>query len=170
MVEFKILNVDREWITKVLKKHGAELIFNGEIVTEYFDRETDNFIKDGKRLRLRNKADTTRLAFRDSYNEDRLGEVDEVEIEVNDIENTRKLLKSIGFESFKRFKKYRYDYKVGNSFISFDNYREDLKYIPEFLTIEAPMESIAFKWAERFGYQRKDCKVITVTELINKYP
>ncbi|WKZ31566.1 MAG: CYTH domain-containing protein [Candidatus Dojkabacteria bacterium] len=167
--EFKILEVDRQWIAGVLAKSGAKLIFEGEIVTTYFDKPSENLVRSGRRLRLRKKADVATLSLRDKYLESLKGFVHEVEVEVSNYDEMLKMLKTLGYQEFKVFSKYRYDYEVDDVVVSFDKYQGDYDKIPEFMTIEADDEDEVYEWAERLGYAKKDCVAISIIDLINKY-
>lgn len=168
-VEFKIKEVDRKWLEDVLYKHGAEKIFEGELKDIYYDNPRDNFLKNGKRITLRTKGSVSKLNYRDKYQELGIGVHDEFEVEVSDGEMMDKIMRGLGFEHFKMFKKYRYDYNKDDIIISFDKYLGDLDYIPEFMMIEAPSEDIAYEWAERFGYTEDDCEVLSVLDIIEFY-
>lgn len=167
--EFKILEVDREWIAKLLLKNGAKQIFEGEIVTTYFDKPSENLVKSGRRLRLRKKGEKTTISLRDKYLESLKGFVHEVEVEIGDHDEMLKMLKTLGYMEFKVFSKYRYDFEAGSAIISFDKYKGDYANIPEFMMIEADNEEEVYEWAEKMGYSKKDCVAISIIDLINKY-
>lgn len=168
-VEFKIREVNRKWLEDVLYKHGAEKIFEGELKDIYYDNPRDNFLKKGKRITLRTKGSISKLTFRDKYNDLGVGLIDEWEVEVSDGDMMDKIMIGLGFEHFKMFKKYRFDYNKDDVIISFDKYLGDLDYIPEFMMIEASNEEDVYKWAELFGYKEDDCEALSVLDLIESY-
>ncbi len=168
-IEYKIRDVNRKWLEDVLYKHGAEKIFEGEMKDIYYDNPLDNFMKKGKRITLRTKGATSKLSFRDKYNDLGIGIVDEWEVEVSNGDMMDKIMLGLGFEHFKVFKKYRVDYHKDDVIISFDKYLGDLDSIPEFMMIEASSEEEVFKWAELFGYTRDDCEALSVLDIIGFY-
>ena len=167
--EFKIREVNRKWIEKVLVKNGFKNVFEGQITTIYYDKKEDDFLKMGKRITLRIKGDKAKLSYRDKYNEVGLGVVDEYEVSIGDGDMMDQILVGLGFERFKVFKKHRFDYQHGNVIVSFDQYIGEYEYIPEFMMIESDSEDEVFEWAEKFGYVPEDCEPISVLDLINMY-
>ncbi len=168
-VEYKITDVNRPWLEDVLYKHGFEKTFEGEMSDIYYDRNQDGFLKKGKRVTLRTKGSLSKLSFRDKYNDLGLGIVDEWEVEVSDGEMMDQIMLGLGFNHFRVFKKYRYDYAKEGMIISFDKYTGDLSYIPEFMMLEGNSEEEIFEWAEKFGYTNDDCQAISVLDLIEMY-
>ncbi|MCA9377083.1 CYTH domain-containing protein [Candidatus Nomurabacteria bacterium] len=168
-IEYKIREVNRKWLEDILFQHGAEKFFEGEIVDIYYDRKTDGFMEKGKRLSLRTKGDSHKLSFKDKYNELGLGIIDEWEVEISDGKMMDQIMLGLGFQHFKIFKKFRYDYVKDDVFISFDKFEGEYEYIPEFMMIEASQEAHIFEWAERFGYKQEDCEPLSVMDLIAYY-
>lgn len=170
-LEYKIAEVNREWLEDILYKHDAEKTFEGEMLDIYYDRSSDNFLKKGKRLVLRNKGNVSKLSFRDKYNDIGMGIIDEWEVEVSDGEMMDQIMMGLGFNHFKTFKKNRVDYHSvkDDVYISFDKYSGDLSFIPEFMMIEGASDKRIFSWAEKFGYKEEDCQAISVIDLIEYY-
>lgn len=167
--EFKILEVDRKWISAELEKLSAKKTFEGEIITTYFDKLSENLVRSGRRLRLRKKGDITTISLRDKYLESLKGFVQEKEVVVGNYDEMLEIMKSLGYQVFKEFSKYRYDYEVAGVTVSFDKYRGEHEEIPEFMMIEANSEDEVYEWAEKLGYSQKDCVAISIIDLINKY-
>ena len=168
-VEYKIKEVDRAWIETVLLDNGAVKVFEGDLITTYFNRKDDDFMASGRRLSLRYKANKSVLTFKDKYNDVGVGVADEFSVEVSDPHLMKGILAGMGFISFKTFRKYRYDYQIGETTFSFDKYQDDFEYVPEFMMIEAESKEEVVKWAQKFNHNESECEIISVLELIQLY-
>lgn len=168
-VEYKIREVKSDWLEKALLKYGARKIFEDEVFTTYYDRIDGNFMKLGKRLTVSKQGDAGVLSFKDKYNSPGIGVSNEITVEVLDPLLMDKVMVALGFTHFKTFKKFRKEYQYDSITLTFDKYREELDFIPEFLIIEADKEKDAFEWAEKLGYKEESLKVTTVLELIKYY-
>jgi adenylate cyclase class IV len=172
-IEYKIRDVNLEWLETILEDHQATKTFEGELFTTYFDKSGEEFVKSGQRLSVRHKGSHATITFRDKYSKLASGDVQEYTLEADDAEAATNLLLAVGFKKFKTFKNYRYDYKVDCKIdcitISFDKYLDDLEFIPEFMTIEGDSEEKIMKWVEKFGYLKSDCEAISVVDLIKDY-
>lgn len=167
--EYKIREINREWVEKVLQDYDFKKTFEGEVFTTYFDSADKKFLQSGKRLSVKSKGDKHTITYRDPYKEVGFGVSDEFEVEVSEPYLMSKIIEELGFHEFKTFKKFRVDYHVENVILSFDKYLEEFSYVPEFLMLESDSEDAIFTWAERLGYTRDECEAISVLELIKKY-
>jgi len=84
-----------------------------------FDNETGTLKNGGKLLRLR-KSDRVMLTFKTPIEKSRFKVMDEYEIEVSDFEETRTILKALGFHRVFRYQKKREIYEVNGVCVFLD--------------------------------------------------
>ena len=83
-IEVKILEIDVEEIEKKLKKMEAEKVFEGEVVSIYFDFPDKLLEREGKILRLRQKGDKVILTYKELISKDEAKIMDEYELTIDD--------------------------------------------------------------------------------------
>jgi adenylate cyclase class IV len=169
-VEYKIREVNREWLEGILINAGAVRKLDKEIFTSYYDIKGDEqFIKTGKRLSVSDGGDTGFISFKDKYSEKGEGISDELVVEVSDPLLMDKILSELGYTPYKTFKKKRIEFHHGPTVITFDKYLGEFEYIPEFMIIESDTEEHVAEWIEQMGYHKEDAEIITVLNLIKYY-
>lgn len=168
-VEFKVREVNRNEFLSQLEAYGAEITFTGEISTVYYDNKDIGFADSGKRLCLRSKGQETMLTFKNKYSDLEVSISDEYEISISDPLTMEKVLEGMGYEPLVKFQKDRVDLKIDDVYFSFDKYRGEYSFIPEFLTIESNNEAIILYWADELGIKRENLESITVLGLIKMY-
>lgn len=108
-------------IEQLLKKIGAVCMVRRRFEFNLrFDDQKNNFRKQHKVLRLRS-YDDNRLTFKDAGNV--IGNTlsrTEIEIVVNDFENAKLFLKSLGFHIASTYEKYRAMYRYNSAIIALD--------------------------------------------------
>lgn len=119
-IELKFITKDFEIIRRQLKKLGAKLKWSGKEKNWYFDTSQNNLWKKGKAFRLRTagkhqltlKANSTHKLFKSA---------DEYEISVSDAEETKKLLKQLGFRVWLAYTKTRECWNIRGADITLDS-------------------------------------------------
>ena len=168
-IEYKIRNISKAVLSPRLETFGASKLFEGEIVTTYYESKALNFTASGKRLSMRTKGDFTMLTYKNKYHDLEVSVSDELEVEVTNPLAMNGILEGLGFEQMMKFHKNRTDYRIDNATFSFDKYIGEYSFIPEFLTIESDNEAIIFYWAEELGIDREKLEGITILDMIKEY-
>ncbi len=164
-VEAKILEVDKEKLIEQLKLLGAKEVFDGEIDAHYYDTPDRILKKEKKTLRLRKEGDQAVLTSKKSINRDKAKIEEEYEIEMNDFEETEKILNNIGFVEFAQQPKHRTSLHLGNICFEFDT----LPGIPTFLEIEAPTIEDIEQYTKKLGFKKEDLKPWTGKDVLKHY-
>lgn len=168
-IEVKILEIDRKKVESKLISLGAKKIFDGEIDAYFFDFKDDSLRKSDLMLRLRKEERKIVLTFKKPIKENGAKILEESEIEVSDFDTTKIILNSLGLQVWKRAKKHRTTYSLGDTHFELDKYIEDYNFIPEFLEIEAKNIDDIHKFIEALGFKKSDCKPWTLQDLIKYY-
>lgn len=171
-LEYKVREVNRSSMQSLLEQYQAELLFDGEVFTAYYDKVHSDFINNGKRLTVTSTKDGHGIiSFRDKYKEKGENLPDEYEVEVSDPELMDKILSGVGFTHFMNFNKHRTEFYIEefNLIVIFEKYLGDLDYIPEFMIIEAEEESDLNSWIEHAGISEDQLMQVSVMDLIKHY-
>ncbi len=167
-VEVKILEIDRPKIEKALVGLNAQKVFDGELVTLFFDFE-DNSIRKGKNvLRLRKDPHKTELTYKHVHFEREAKVAEEYSVEVSDLDTTIKILEKLGLSVTEQMQKHRISYKLEGTRFDIDHYGGKYEFVPEFLEIEGEVNLI-HKYAMLLGFQEKDCLPWSTDELLRYY-
>ena len=167
--EVKILEVNRAELEEKLKSLGAKKVFEGELSATLFDNKKKEISSSDGLLRLRDEGGKFFLTHKGVVPSAKTKIRDETEIEVSDIEKTKKILKVLGFEEIGRMKKKRISYKLGDLKFEFDKYTEEYDFIPEFLEIESESEEEIKKILKKLGLSIEDTKPWSMKDLIKHY-
>jgi adenylate cyclase class 2 len=136
-IELKFLDIDVEEIINKLEKLGAELKYDTHIESYSFS-SSDFHISDSnmKYLRVRRVNGDVEVTYKDSAKKSDMTVREEINIEVNDFEQTVELIEKLGFKKDKIFTKHRVHYELGNIHFELDT----LDGIPTYLEIETQTE------------------------------
>lgn len=167
--EVKILEVNRKKIEETLVGKGASKVFDGEIVTLFFDFEDRRIVKAKDVLRLRKERDKSELTYKKVHGFHNAKTAEEYTVEVSDIETARKILESLGLAVTESMQKHRVSFMLGQARFDIDCYGGDYGFIPEFLEIEAQDINEIYRNAALLGFTSKDCLPWSTTELIQHY-
>jgi predicted adenylyl cyclase CyaB len=168
-IEVKILNINHSAIEDKLSRLHAEKIFEGEIETSFFDFK-DGSIKRAKNLlRLRREGEKIVLTFKRVHGNQAAKIADEYEVEVSNLETTKKILGSLGLWAFETMQKHRTSYKLNGTRFDIDRYEGKYAFIPEFLEIESNNIELIHKYAGLLGYGASDCLPWSTPDLISHY-
>lgn len=147
-IEGKWLNVDTDDFRKKLASVGANLI-NSErlMVREVFDFPDGRLDKINGWVRLRDEGDKITLCYK-QLNDRSVNGTKEVNLVVDDYDETVSFLNSIGLESKSVQETKRESWRFGNVEIEIDTW----PWIPSFVEIEAESEEDLKKTAELLGF------------------
>jgi len=164
-IEVKILEINVEEIEKKLKEIGAEEVFEGELVSIYFDFEDRSLEKESKVLRLRQKSDTVILTYKELISQDKAKIMDEYELAVNELEPMKRIFEGIGLFPLYEFNKHRTTYKLNQTSFEIDKYPG----IPAFLEIETSDLNTLNGIISEFGFSSEEVKSYSVKDVLEYY-
>jgi predicted adenylyl cyclase CyaB len=112
----KKINVNKDILNKI-KKLRAKKIFDGEMITLYYDFKDNSLTKRGKLLRLRKEGEKTELAFKEKVKSK--GDINKtilkenLKVNVEDYDKMRQILKELGMEIIRKTKFNRKEFIIG---------------------------------------------------------
>lgn len=150
-IEAKWLNIDISEMRRRLKAIGAILVTPERLmVRSVFDYPDKRLEKISGWIRVRDEGDKITLSYKQLHDRTLHG-TQEVSVVVDDYENTRSLLESIGLRQYSAQETKRESWRLGNVEIELDTW----PWIPSFIEIEADNESNLFEVAESLKLDRK---------------
>ncbi len=164
-IEVKILEIDVKEIEEKLKKIGAEKVFEGEIVSIYFDFPGKLLEKEGKILRLRQKGNLVILTYKELISQDKAKIMDEYELEVDDFSSMKRIFEGVGLFPLYQFNKHRTTYKLNQAHFEIDKYPG----IPAFLEIEAPDLNTIDEIVSELGFSREKVNSYSIKDVLEYY-
>jgi adenylate cyclase class 2 len=164
-IEVKILEINVEGIEEKLKEMGAEKVFEGEMVSIYFDFPDKSLEKEGKILRLRQKEDKVILTYKELISQDEAKIMDEYELTVSDFESLKRIFEGIGLLPLYEFNKHRITYQLNQTHFEIDKYPE----IPVFLEIEAPDLNTINEIVSELGFSKEEVKSYSIRDVLKYY-
>jgi len=164
-IEVKILEINVEEVEEKLKKMGAEKVFEGEVVSIYFDFPDKSLEKEGKILRLRQKGDKVILTYKELISQDKAKIMDEYELNVDDFESMKKIFEGIGLCPLYQFRKHRTTYKLKRTHFEIDKYPD----IPAFLEIETPDLSTIDEMISELGFPKEKVNSYSIKDVLEYY-
>ncbi len=168
-IEVKILYVDKKALSKRLLSLGAKKVFDGELMSLFFDYK-DNRLKDsGNTLRIRKEGKESFLYLKSFISDSDVKTCEELCVKVDDISAAESILLRLGLKPDGKLLKHRTSYALGEIKVEFDRYLEEYAFVPEFLEIEGPDAEAIFKMAKKLGYSKDDCKPWTSSQLVEHY-
>jgi len=154
-VEVKILEIDVPSIESKLVALGATKVFEGDIQASLYDFPDQRLNQDRSFIRLRTKGEKAEFVFKKHIANEVAESYDELEVEVSDIEVTRKILEKIGLvETVHGVRKHRITYAADNAHFELDKFEG----MPAFFEIEVSDSDELPKWVELLGYTMDDAK------------
>ncbi len=164
-IEVKILEINVEEVEEKLKKMGAEKVFEGEVISIYFDFSDKLLEKEDKILRLRQKEDKVILTYKELISQDEAKIMDEYELKVNDFSSMKRIFKSIGLFPLYEFKKKRTTYELNQIHFEIDKYHD----VPAFLEIEAPDLDTIDKMVSELGFSKEKVNSYSIKDVLKYY-
>ncbi len=170
-IEIKVLGIGHKDLEEKILRLGGDKVFDLELLSIKYDRDDHKISDKNENLRLRKKGDSLILTHKGAAekNDKGLKIKEETEVEISDLDNMRKILRSIGFEEVRTIKKRRIVYKLDNVEIVFDTHLDEYSYIPEFLEIEAPDEDLIKEYIQLLGLEEYKTVSWGVEGLIDYY-
>ncbi len=151
-IEMKFLEINEKEIEEKLKKMKAKKTLDSEINAHYFDYADNRLESNRTILRLRKKGDVCMLTTKREISRDNAKITEKHFTQIIDFEETRNILKTIGFSEVRGIKRHRKRYALGNNtFFDIDVIKE----IPPFLEIEAKTEKEIDKYRKELGIKEK---------------
>ena len=163
--EAKILEVNKEEVSKRIEELGGKKVFEGQIITYAFDTESDSLKNSGMLLRIRNENGRFVLGLKKILEETSVKTMEEYEVEIEDFETAKKLLESLSYKLKQVIEKHRISFKLENCRIDIDI----IKGLPTYLEIEAPTEKEIIKCAELLGFKKTELKNWTIFDILEYY-
>ena len=120
-------------------------------------------------LRIRKDQDKTELTYKKVNYTQTAKVAEELSVEISDIEQMKKILQNLGLSEIENMQKIRTSYKLDLLRFDIDHYVGDYSFIPDFLEIEAPNIDLIHRYAERLGFEAKDCLAWSTPQLIQHY-
>ena len=146
--EVRVLNIDKEKVIKKLKKIGA--VFQWDQVQRRYVYDFIPKLK-GKWIRLRTNGIRTTLTIKDIVSS-KIDGTRELEVEVDDFDNTNKILNELGYEAKGYQENRRCQYVLDDVEIDID----DWPYLDTYLEIEGPSEERVYEVLKLLGYKEAD--------------
>jgi len=163
-IEVKVIEINKKEVVNKLISLGAKKVSELGVSTIVFDTPSKDLHNSGKTLRLRKKGKYY-LTLKEHKRGAFAKEDDEFEVEVNDFEVTKKLFESIGFVSSKLKTSHRITYKLKNSLVEIQEFKE----IPPYFEVESPSEKELREILELLGADKSKVRNWNGWELFDHY-
>jgi len=164
-IEVKILEIDEKEVIERLRGLGARKIFDGDVITTYFDFEDKRLAKEGKILRLRKKGDQVELTYKKKISKKEAKITDEYEVIVDRIDAVVEILEMVGLKEFHKSIKHRISYTKDNIHFEIDTYPG----IPAFLEIEAQSVGELREYINKLGFSMDETLPWSIKDVLEYY-
>lgn len=154
-IEVKILEVGHKDLEDLIYSFGGKKVFQGELYAIFYDNY--NLKQNRDVFRLRREGDRSFLTYKVDKSCNLAKIKEETEIEVSDFEETRYLIKLLGFHEVDFKVKNRVSYKIDDIKLDFDKLLGNERFVPEFMEIEANSIDKIYYMAKRLGFKEEDC-------------
>jgi len=168
-IEAKILEIDRRDVEKRLVDLGAKKIFDGDILTMFFDFRDGSIVGAKNVLRLRKEGDKVELTFKKVHFTDVAKVAEEYSVEVSNLQTVKEILENLGLHETESMEKWRISYQLENARFDIDRYLGEYAYIPEFMEIEAKNEGALNSYANVLGFGPEKCLPWSTKDVIQYY-
>ena len=91
--------------------------------------------------------------------------MEEYEVEVDDFETVRKIMKGVGLKESKIYVKNRTSFKIGKVRFELDT----LPRIPTYMEIEAPSEKMIERYVKKLGFSMADTRPWNAEDILKHY-
>lgn len=164
-IEVKVIEIDKEKIKDKLISLGAKKIFEGEVISEFYDYKDNNLKLKKSFLRLRQKGDESYITFKKKISKETEKIMEEIESKISDIKAIRNILKNLELNKNKTSKKYRETYKINDTLFEFDK----IKDIPLFMEIESPNKEEINKYIKLLNIPKEKVKPWSTKDILKHY-
>lgn len=162
-VELKFLDINVEEIKDKLKKIGAELKYDS--LTEsypFLAKGFDAWNSNKKYLRIRKAGDEVTLTYKGPAKESDMSLREEIEVCVDNYDNTILLLEKLGFTKGEVFKKHRIHYELEDIHFELDT----LDNLPTYLEIETQTKEAMIDICQKLDLDISAGKKGTIVEIL----
>ncbi|MCX4725065.1 class IV adenylate cyclase [Streptomyces sp. NBC_01306] len=143
--EAKFLEIDADTVRDRLRTAGAERAFDKTMFTRLiFENDA---VQGEQWLRLRDEGGKTTLTLKQVTDATHINGTTEIEIEVNDLEQTAELLAALGLRQVRYQQNYREEWQLDGVTYDFDTWPD----LPTFLEIESTSEEAVRKAVASLG-------------------
>jgi len=147
------------------KSFGAKEIFCGQMDSLYFDYPDKRLENTGIMLRLRTEGENTRLTLKQSITKTTAKIADEQECRVDNSQDMKEILGSLGLEAVKQSSKHRQSFHLDGTAFEIDTYEG----IPPFLEIEAPSIEKCHEAVRLLGYRLEQARPWSGKDVLRHY-
>jgi adenylate cyclase class 2 len=159
--EVRVLEIDHNEIVKKLESLGAELKFSAMQQRYVYDF---NPVEENRWIRLRTNGIKTTLTIKD-LTAKTIDGTKELEIEVDDFENTNKILEELGYKNRGFQQNKRTQYILDGVEIDLDRW----PLIPEYLEIEGKDEKAIYDCLDKLGISKDKIVTLDVSSIYTHY-
>lgn len=162
--ECRIPKIDKKQIRSKLRFLKAKLV-KKEFLQKRYILDNQFLRAEGEQwIRLRDEDGKITMTYK-SIVRNKIDGAKEIEVSVDNLENTRELLQKIGLK-VKRFEEnYREIWKLGNCTLTIDSW----PMIDPILEIEGGNEKDVWKVLKLLGYSKNDCMFGNITDVYKTY-
>jgi len=150
-IEAKFLNINKQELIKKLEDIGARKVYDERMMR----RCVYNLPKDGAWARIRDEGDKVTISYK-CVTKNALDGVEEVQIEIDNFDRGRELLKELGHIEKAYQETFRMRYFLDEGEVEFDI--DTWPALNTFLEIEAPTEEAVKSAAAKLGFDWSDAK------------
>ena len=159
--EVRVLEIDHDEMVKKLESLGAELKFSALQQRYVYDFDP---VQPNKWIRLRTNGTKTTLTIKD-LTAKTIDGTKELEIEVDDFENTNKILEELGYKNRGFQQNRRTQYILNDVEIDLDRW----PLIPEYLEIEGKDEKAIYDCLDKLGISKDKIVTLDVSSIYTHY-
>jgi len=163
-IEVKVIEAKHEVLEAKILSLGAQKVFDGAVESVFFKRHDID-----RMIRLRKFGNKYFLTVKERLSKDKAKICNEYEVQVSDFDVMTQLWHSLGFTESRMLAKKRVSYHLHDVKFEFDKYLKEYDYIPEFLEIEARNIEEIYLYAKLLGFEEKDCKPWSWSDLVKYY-
>lgn len=161
-IELKVLNINKNQVLGTLRGLKAKREMQPTLITELAFRRNS---KQPFLLRLRKKGDVSELTYKKKIHskKSRFKIEEEIETEVGDFNETKKILEQIGFKVFRHRQKIREEFECRGVEVEIDTYPG----VKPYMELEGSPKNIT-RLLKKLGYSLKDTSKETATEILRR--
>lgn len=176
-VEKKVLEVGHMDLERRILSLGGNKVFDGNLIAVRLDKNHKYAIGSSELIRIRDEGGEVKITYKlkhSNHSNQNVNVCEETEVSVlNSFDETIELFQKLGYSIIEETKKRRVSYMLTSTLkLDFDNYLDDLTYIPEFLEIESkaqdPVRDINLA-ISMLGIENKNCDTYGLGDLKNLY-
>lgn len=157
-IELKVLDIDREQLEKKIVDLGAQKVFDGVVITQFYDFPDGSIQKAKDLIRLRLKGDAAFITYKRFIDRDDVKARDEFEVQVSDFDTADEILRGLGLNKTLRIMKERVSYRLDDVQFEFDRHLDEYAFIPDFLEIEGKAFGVVERYCELLGIAKNALK------------